>query len=166
LEYRWREIRPGQLSHNLVLAFQRAQPVHTVRYLIRPLRIAGREVRTHVFNAGAQPPVVSSEAGYTVIQARNLPAARSEPFMPREMAVGTWMFIHYAGAADVTMSEATLGQLREGAGRCDRELAEASWRSRASCGRGHSRRAVGGRESSGTGPVRPAARPPKRGARR
>jgi hypothetical protein len=36
--------------------------VHTVRYLIRPLRIAGREVRTHVFNAGAQPLPPSSYA--------------------------------------------------------------------------------------------------------
>jgi transglutaminase-like putative cysteine protease len=84
------------MAHHLVLPFQRELPVNLVRYRIKPLPVPGYRMRTHVFNATSQPEVSNDKAGYTLIQVRRLPAVRAEPFMPHEMTVGAWMFLHYA----------------------------------------------------------------------
>jgi len=124
LEYRWREIREGQLAHRLVLPFQRQIPVYLVRYHIKPAPVSGYTMRTHVFNATSPPEIVDEQGGYKLIQVRRVPAARAEPFMPHEVNVGAWMFLYYADRdAELpeqqfwekwskTQSEAVSGQLR------------------------------------------------------
>jgi transglutaminase-like putative cysteine protease len=96
IEYRWREVRAGQLGHHLVLPFQRQSPVHLVRYRIKPLPLPGYSMRTHVFNATSPPDISTEPGGYSVIQVKRVPAVRAELYMPREMSVGAWMFLYYA----------------------------------------------------------------------
>ena len=100
LEYRWREIRDGELAHDLVLPLQREIPVQTVRYLVKPLPelgALGYTMRTSAFNLKAQPEVSKGPSGFTQIQVRNVAAARVESHMPHELAVRAWLFLHYAG---------------------------------------------------------------------
>jgi transglutaminase-like putative cysteine protease len=99
LEYRWREIRDGELAHELVLPLQREIPVQTVRYLIKPLPELGQlgyTMRTAGFNLKSQPEVSKGPNGFTQVQVRNVSAARTESYMPHELAVRAWLFLHYA----------------------------------------------------------------------
>ena len=99
LEYRWREIRDGELAHELVLPLQREIPVQTVRYLIKPLpelAQVGYTMRTAAFNLKAQPEISKGPNGFAQVQVRNLSAARTESYMPHELAVRAWLFLYYA----------------------------------------------------------------------
>lgn len=99
LEYRWREIRDGELAHELVLPLQRDIPVQTVRYLIKPLPELARlgyTMRTAAFNLKSQPEVSKGPNGFAQVQVRNISAIKSESYMPPDQAVEAWLFLHYA----------------------------------------------------------------------
>jgi transglutaminase-like putative cysteine protease len=101
IEYKWREIRDGELANDLELPFYREIPVHLVRYHIKPLdvRAIGYQMRTQGYNLQAAPEFKKEERGYSGIELRNVPALRREPFMPPSLSLGPWMLVYYADLA-------------------------------------------------------------------
>lgn len=101
IEYRWREIRDGELADGLELPLYREIPVQIVRYHVRPLavRSIGYQMRTQSFNLAKLPDMRQEERGYTMFEASNVAALRREPFMPPSLSIGPWMLLYYADLA-------------------------------------------------------------------
>ena len=99
IEYRWKEIRPGQLANNVRLQFQRDIPVQYVKYYLKPAQIdvgyssLGMSFKT--FNGEASPPVKEKDGFYTTSMT-NVPALHEEPRMPPEDQVKIWMLLFYS----------------------------------------------------------------------
>lgn len=97
LEYRWREIRDGELANYVRMPFQRDIPVHEVKYFVRPLTL------TYVtlppmkrVSFGAQPgPVVPERDGFYSTTLKDVPAYKEEPLMPSEWVVRPWSLLYY-----------------------------------------------------------------------
>lgn len=100
IEYRWREVRDDSLAMNLELELQREIPVHSVRYHIKPLGLlasVGYRMRIQSFNTG-QVGLVSEPHGYSLLEAKNMPAFAREPFSPPDLAVKAWVLVYYVNA--------------------------------------------------------------------
>lgn len=100
IEYRWREVRDDSLAMNLELELQREIPVHTVRYHVKPLGLlatVGYRMRLQSFNTG-QLTLVSEPHGYSLLEAKNIPAFSREPFSPPDLAVKAWVLVYYVNA--------------------------------------------------------------------
>jgi hypothetical protein len=104
IEYSWKEVRDDTLAHYLELPFQREIPVHLVRYHLRPLasvREFGYQMRTESYNLATPPERVKEGNDYTAFIARDMPALKTEPYMPPASSVKAWMLVYYADLADV-----------------------------------------------------------------
>ena len=59
IEYRWREVRPGQLANYVRLQFQREIPVQSVRYYLKPMQLeiaySSVGMATKPFNGNPSP---------------------------------------------------------------------------------------------------------------
>lgn len=100
VEYRWREVRDDSLAMNLELELQRDIPVHSVRYHIKPLGLlasVGYRMRMQSFNTG-QMALVSEPHGYSLLEAKNIPAFAREPYSPPDLAVKAWVLVYYINA--------------------------------------------------------------------
>ncbi len=98
IEYRWKEVRDSRVANYLELPLQRDIATHVVRYHIRPLSVRdlGYQMRIEWFNMTTPPETVNEENGYSAYIVRNVPALRTEPLMPPELAVKPWILIYYA----------------------------------------------------------------------
>ncbi len=101
IEYRWREVRSGIVSHNR-FDFSRDIPVQFVKYNIKGAGTAlvdgeGRAVnlRAQTFHGQMTPFVKEKDGSYSTTMS-NVPAFREEPRMPPEYAVRPWMLVYYA----------------------------------------------------------------------
>lgn len=99
IEYRWREIRPGQLANNVRLQFQREIPVQFVKYYLKPAQIESGftsiGMSYKMFNGEGTPPVKEKDGFYTTTMT-NVPALHEEPRMPPENQVKIWMLLFYS----------------------------------------------------------------------
>ncbi|HSR68079.1 MAG TPA: DUF3857 domain-containing protein [Acidobacteriota bacterium] len=96
IEYRWREIRRDQLTHNDRYEFQRDIPIQKVTYFIKPLNNAGvYGMRSLTLNASSRP-FEKAPGGYVQTSMENVPAFREEPYMPPETQVRPWLFLFYS----------------------------------------------------------------------
>jgi hypothetical protein len=112
LEYRWREIRDGELAEYVRMLFQRDIPVHEVKYFIRPLVIPGvmlPPMRRVSF--GAQPdPLVQEKDGFYSTSLKNVPAYKEEPLMPSEWVVRPWTLLYYGDDVKATPDKFWAGE--------------------------------------------------------
>ncbi len=95
IEYRYKEVRPETLAHNLRLHFQRSIPVQSVKYYVKPLELSTMGMRMLTMN-GTGNPLTKEKDGYFSTSAQNVPAFREEPQMPPEDQVRTWSLIYYS----------------------------------------------------------------------
>jgi hypothetical protein len=99
IEYRWKEIRPNTLAHNVRLQFQRDIPVQSVTYLFKPPTqrspFSRMGLMSRMFN-GQSTPFIRSKDGFYSTSMSNVPAFREEKQMPPEDQVRTWMLIFYS----------------------------------------------------------------------
>ncbi|HZB44818.1 MAG TPA: DUF3857 domain-containing protein [Pyrinomonadaceae bacterium] len=100
IEYRWREVRSGIVSHNR-FDFSREIPVQFVKYNIKGAGTSlvdgeGRAVnlRAQTFHGQMTPFVKEKDGSYSTTMS-NVPAFREEPRMPPEYAVRPWMLVYY-----------------------------------------------------------------------
>lgn len=99
LEYRYREVRMGELATQLQLEFSRDLPVHEVRYLIKPIQAEWMPYTMRVmdFNVKRTPFewVPAGPTRFAMTSVKNIPAFKEEPHMPPENDVRPWIFIYY-----------------------------------------------------------------------
>ena len=99
IEYRWREVRDGELADKMRLVFQRNIPVHEVEYFIRPLTSTSATVVAGMrrVSFGVQPsPIAPEKDGFYSTFLQNVPAFKEEPLMPSEWVVRPWTLLYYA----------------------------------------------------------------------
>jgi hypothetical protein len=108
IDYRWTEIEDDLLANNLELVLQREIPTHVVHYHIKalPLREFGLQMSTAAFNLTTAPTVVQESQGYAGVILKDIPALRSEPYMPPDLAVKPWLLMQYVDVAAAQKPEA------------------------------------------------------------
>ena len=96
VEYRFSEVRLGQLSTNLRIPFQREIPVHRLKVSIKPLQVDWMtyQMRSYAFNTQV-PPMTREPSGYGSFVLENRKSFRMEPAMPPEYQMREWMLIFY-----------------------------------------------------------------------
>ncbi len=93
IEYRYRETLSNSAASNLKLYFQRAIPIHTVKYFLKPSEYLGA-MSTLTMNM-QNPGFVKEKNGFYSMTANNVPAYREESNMPPEDRVRGWMLVFY-----------------------------------------------------------------------
>ena len=97
VEYRYREIRDGQVSNYARLHFQRNVPVHLVQYHIKPLQVSWLPYNMQSYSFHSQAtPFEQEPDGFYRTSVRNVPPYQEEPYMPPEDQVRPWMLLYYA----------------------------------------------------------------------
>lgn len=94
VEYRWREIRRSYAYMRFYL--QRAIPVQTVKYYIKPYAFFQYGMRLAAFNGPSQLPIQKEKGGFYSVTVNNVTAYREEPRMPPEDQVRRWMLVYYS----------------------------------------------------------------------
>jgi len=99
IEYRWKEVRPGQSANNMPLEFQRDIPVQFVKYSFKPAHLesgfSSVGMSFKAFNGEPSPPVKEKDGFYTTSMT-NVPALHQEPHMPPEDQIKRWMLLFYS----------------------------------------------------------------------
>jgi hypothetical protein len=92
VEYQYTETIKGESAGGDRLIFQRDIPLERVTYYIRPNSSASLK-----FNSFNMPDLrfVKGQDGFSVATMENIPAYKSEPFMPPADEVRKWAFLHY-----------------------------------------------------------------------
>ncbi|HYJ45770.1 MAG TPA: DUF3857 and transglutaminase domain-containing protein, partial [Pyrinomonadaceae bacterium] len=90
IEYRWREVHPGDSADKLKLEFQREIPVQSVTYYLKPF--SGMHYQP--FNMG-EARFVKDKDGFSKLTMTNMPAYHEEARMPPENDVRSWVFLYY-----------------------------------------------------------------------
>jgi hypothetical protein len=98
IEYRWREVYPGNSANLTRLYFQRDIPVQTVTYYLKPAsNLVGVEsLRYQPFHMDL-PKFDKGKNGFYSTTVTNVPAYHEEPRMPPEDEVRKWMLLYYSG---------------------------------------------------------------------
>lgn len=96
IEYRWKEIRDGEISFYVHLDFQRDIPVQEVKYFIKPYSAPGFSygMRLRNFNCPSLP-LNKEKDGFSSTTLNNVPAFREEPYMPPEDSIRPWILVYY-----------------------------------------------------------------------
>jgi len=96
VEYRWKETRDNELVSYMRLHMQRDMPMWQVTYHVKPLQHEAFPygMRSMAFQC-EHPPFVREPDGFFAVTMSNVPAFRTEPNMPPEDAVKSWMLIYY-----------------------------------------------------------------------
>jgi len=94
LDYRWKEVRPGEDAHYMRLRFSQDIPVHETKYFVKPLEIASSPMRWAGFGAHFDE-MVQERDGFSSTFLRNVPALKDEPLMPSEWSIQPWILVYY-----------------------------------------------------------------------
>lgn len=100
IEYQYREVHSNASSNYLHLQFQREMPVWRATYQLKPLQFPGEisqiAMRSLPFNI---PPLrferSKTRAGFAEASVENIPAFKTESYMPPDEQVRGWMLIYY-----------------------------------------------------------------------
>ena len=94
VEYQYTEAIKGDSAGGERLVFQRDIPLEKVTYYVRP---AGNSTLTfHPYNMG-DARFVKDKDGYSVATLTNVPAYKTEPYMPPADEVRKWVYLTYVG---------------------------------------------------------------------
>jgi hypothetical protein len=96
IEYQFRETRDDEIANYLRLYVQREIPVWSVAYHIKPLTspFLPFSMRSMAFQC-QHPPFRQEPNGFYVTEFANVPAFKSEPYMPPEDQLRAWLLIYY-----------------------------------------------------------------------
>lgn len=96
IEYRWREVRDGELSFYVHLDFQRDIPVQEVKYFIKPYSAPGFSYVMRLRNFNCPTLSLTKEKdGFSSTKLNNIPAFKEEPYMPPEDSIRPWILVYY-----------------------------------------------------------------------
>lgn len=94
LEYRYKEIYRNFSVGSMALRFQREIPIQEMSYYVRPY--PGAPMNSLSINMkNAEWVKVKDKRGFSVATQHNIPALKTEPFMPPSDQVRSWMLIFY-----------------------------------------------------------------------
>jgi len=96
VEYQYTESIKGDSAGGERLVFQRDIPLEKVTYYVRPARDA--TLTFHPYNMG-DARFVKDKDGYSVATMSNVPAYKTEPYMPPADEVRKWVYLTYVGWA-------------------------------------------------------------------
>jgi hypothetical protein len=96
IEYQYKEHRNNEIASHMRLYFQREIPMWNVAYHLKPLSIPMLPwgMRTMAFQCQL-PPFRKEPNGFFTTSLNNVPAFKSEPYMPPEDQVRAWVLIYY-----------------------------------------------------------------------
>lgn len=95
IEYKWREVISNASANHMRLQFQRAIPVQSITYHIKPSR-SSDYFEIYPFNM-ARPQFQKEKNGFEYITATKMSAFREEPLMPPDDNVRSWALVKYHG---------------------------------------------------------------------
>lgn len=90
VEYRYQEVIPRTSANNMRMEFQKDVPVETISYYFKPADNA----RYLTFNMNDNK-FIKDKNGFYRATMENLPAIKSEPRMPPEDEVRSWLLLYY-----------------------------------------------------------------------
>ena len=90
VEYRYQEVYPRSSANNMRMIFQRDIPMQSVAYFFKP----AADVKYLTFNM-SDNKFVKEKNGFYRVSLENVPAIKSEPRMPPEDEVRSWLIIYY-----------------------------------------------------------------------
>jgi hypothetical protein len=93
IEYRWREVERGNSIMVLPLYFQRPIPARLISKHVKP-RLG---MRAQAYNMVWESQGIEKD-GFYLFTAKDMPAAKDEPYSPPNMQVEGWMLIYYEPA--------------------------------------------------------------------
>jgi hypothetical protein len=97
VEYRWREVHVGSFALYVRMPFQRELPARSVTYHFRPLTGFRTPIPMRLAYFHMPPIDLTAEPGFFFRSTMtNVPAFRSEPYMPPEDEVRHWMLVYYS----------------------------------------------------------------------
>jgi hypothetical protein len=96
IEYRYREVRDGEVASHMRLYFQRDIPIWNVAYHLKPLQIPWLPYAMRWMPFQCENPPLSKEPnGFYTTSMTNMPAFKEEPDMPPEDQLRAWVLIYY-----------------------------------------------------------------------
>jgi hypothetical protein len=90
VEYRYQEVYPRATANNMRMVFQRDIPIQSISYFFRPYN----NTRYFTFNMNDNK-FVKDKNGFYRASLENVPATKSEPRMPPEDEVRSWLLLYY-----------------------------------------------------------------------
>ncbi|MFN6962496.1 MAG: DUF3857 and transglutaminase domain-containing protein [Pyrinomonadaceae bacterium] len=90
VEYRYQEVQQNSSANNMRMLFQHDVPIRSISYYFRPYQ----DAKFLSFNM-ADNKFVKDKNGFYRATMENLPALKSEPNMPPEDEVRSWMLLYY-----------------------------------------------------------------------
>lgn len=90
LEYRYQEVFPRSSAHNMRMVFQHDIPIENISYYFKP----ADNVRYMTFNMNDNK-FIKDKNGFYRATLENVPAIKSEPRMPPEDEVRSWLLLYY-----------------------------------------------------------------------
>jgi hypothetical protein len=91
LEYRYQEVYPRSSANNMRMVFQHDVPIQSISYYFKPYD----NTRYLTFNMGKDNKFVKDKNGFYRATMENLTAIKSEPRMPPEDEVRSWLVLYY-----------------------------------------------------------------------
>lgn len=101
VEYQYREVIKGAGAVGMTLDFQKDIPVHELSYYYKPWKKLKPQYQLYNFE---NVEFVKDEKGYFLAQRKNIPAYKSEPFMPPSGMVKPWMQLQSVGVSITDLS--------------------------------------------------------------
>lgn len=106
IEYRW--IEEQKSSYYLRLYFQRDIPIQVVKYYIKSPGSQSNRLSMKLFNMEKRRSE-ENRKGFHNLTMRDVPAFRTEPYMPPENELRSWVLIHYTNAYSALGSWSNFG---------------------------------------------------------
>jgi hypothetical protein len=95
IEYQYKETRNNEIASYMRLYFQREIPTWNVSYHLKPLQLAYLPYAMRSMAFQCQPTFQKEQNGWYVTSLASIPAFKSEPYMPPEDQLRSWLLIYY-----------------------------------------------------------------------
>ncbi len=96
IEYQYKEIRDNEIVSYMRLYFQRDIPLWNVAYHLKPLQVSFLPYSMRMMAFQCQlPPFQKEPNGFVMTALNDVPAFKTEPYMPPEDNLRAWVLIYY-----------------------------------------------------------------------
>jgi hypothetical protein len=96
IEYQYKETRENEIAEYLRLYFQREIPLWNVAYHLKPLQLSWMPYSMRMMSFQCQlPPMRKEPNGFFMTALTDVPAFKTEPYMPPDDQLRAWALIFY-----------------------------------------------------------------------
>ncbi|MEZ5306285.1 MAG: DUF3857 domain-containing protein [Pyrinomonadaceae bacterium] len=95
IEYKWTELRKDFINFYVSHPLSKEIPVRRVKYYLKPVNARGFDYGTRIHTFNERSSLKAEPNGFYSIEFRDIPAFRTESFMPPERTVRPWILVYY-----------------------------------------------------------------------